>query len=76
VAAAACGGGSYLSASDRRLLVGLGKAGRADRVTVTWPSGRQQAFENVEGRRWWRLREGQNLPEPVGLRPTAGKRGR
>src|SRR5262249_23635262 len=28
------GGGSYLSASDRRLLVGLGSCDRADRVTV------------------------------------------
>src|SRR5262249_19403205 len=46
------GGGSYLSASDRRLLVGLGAADRAERVTVTWPSGRRQEFRNLQGRRW------------------------
>ena len=38
------GGGSYLSASERRLLVGLGPARRAERVTVRWPSGREQTF--------------------------------
>src|SRR5205085_6990129 len=35
------GGGSYLSASDRRLCVGLGPAESAD-VVVVWPSGRRQ----------------------------------
>src|SRR5262249_35990594 len=39
-----CGGGSYLSASDRRLLVGLGQAQRVERLTVLWPSGRRQTF--------------------------------
>jgi hypothetical protein len=57
------GGGSYLSASERRLLIGLGKAARAARVTVVWPSGRKQEFRDLEGRRGWRLREGQDRPE-------------
>lgn len=52
------GGGSYLSASDRRVLVGLGEADRADRVTVTWPSGRTQEFGPLAGEAGWRLREG------------------
>jgi hypothetical protein len=59
------GGGSYLSASERRLLVGLGPAQRAERVTVRWPSGREQTYTNMEGKRWWRLREGEDLPEVV-----------
>lgn len=59
------GGGSYLSASERRLLVGLGPAQRAERVTVRWPSGREQSFTNLEGQRWWRLRETEALPEVV-----------
>ncbi|HET6574968.1 MAG TPA: CRTAC1 family protein [Fimbriiglobus sp.] len=59
------GGGSYLSASERRLLVGLGPARRAERVAVRWPSGREQTFTNLEGRRWWRLREGEATPEVV-----------
>jgi hypothetical protein len=57
------GGGSYLSASERRLLVGLGTAERAERVTVTWPSQRRQEFANLSGKRWWRLHEGQEQPE-------------
>jgi hypothetical protein len=59
------GGGSYLSASERRLLVGLGGAGRARRVTVRWPSGDEQVFDNVPARRWWRLRQGKPQPEPL-----------
>ena len=33
------GGGSYLSANDPRLLVGLGTAAKVDRVEVLWPGG-------------------------------------
>jgi hypothetical protein len=65
------GGGSYLSANDRRVLAGLGPAGRAERVGVTWPSGRRQEFRDLEARRWYRLHEGQERavvvtpPRPV-----------
>jgi hypothetical protein len=38
------GGGSYLSSCERALLIGLGPAEQADRVTVRWPSGRVQSF--------------------------------
>jgi hypothetical protein len=54
------GGGSYLSASDRRVLAGLGSADRADQVAVTWPSGRKQMFTNLAAGQWYRLREGQD----------------
>jgi hypothetical protein len=59
------GGGSYLSASERRLLVGLGTADRARRVKVTWPSGCEQVFEDLAGRKWWRLYEGREQAELV-----------
>jgi hypothetical protein len=66
------GGGSYLSASERRLLIGLGKADRAERISITWPSGRTQTFRDVAGKRWVRLREGIDQPEPVTpVRPAA-----
>ncbi len=52
------GGGSYLSASDRRILAGLGPARRAELVRVTWPSGVKQEFRNLEARKWYRLQEG------------------
>jgi hypothetical protein len=61
------GGGSYLSASDRRLLVGLGGADRAKRITVFWPSGRKQVFDDLRGRHWWRLHEGHEQPVVVVL---------
>jgi hypothetical protein len=59
------GGGSYLSASDRRLCVGVGTASKADVVTVTWPSGAKQEFRDVEAGKAWRLTEGKPQPEPV-----------
>jgi hypothetical protein len=57
------GGGSYLSASERRLLIGLGPASRVDRVTVRWPSGREQTYRDLAARTWWRLSEGNDQPE-------------
>jgi hypothetical protein len=61
------GGGSYLSSSDRRLLVGLGSADRARRVTVTWPSGGVQVFDDLAGRTWWRLHEDRETAERIFL---------
>ena len=60
------GGGSYLSANDRRVLVGLGGSERVSRVVVRWPSGVLQEFADVPPRAWWRLTEGQAKPERVG----------
>lgn len=57
------GGGSYLSASDLRLLVGLGKSARAERVRVAWPSGRTQEFTDLPADSSWRLTEGDPKPE-------------
>jgi hypothetical protein len=70
------GGGSYLSASERRLLIGLGPADQAERVTVFWPSGAKQAFRNLQGRRWWRLHEGQADAEAIVLKRRVRSEGR
>jgi enediyne biosynthesis protein E4 len=51
------GGGSYLAASERRQTVGLGTAEKAERVTITWPSGRVQELKDVAAGRW-RVAEG------------------
>jgi hypothetical protein len=51
------GGGSYLSASDRRILAGLGTVDTAT-VTVRWPSGKVQTFPNLPADRYWCLTEG------------------
>jgi enediyne biosynthesis protein E4 len=39
--------GSYLSASDKRLLIGLGADDRLARVELRWPSGTVQTLESV-----------------------------
>lgn len=59
------GGGSYLSANDRRLVIGLGPANRASRVVVTWPNGEVQTFNGLERRTSWRLHQGRSQPESV-----------
>jgi hypothetical protein len=40
----------YLSASDSRLIVGLGVDATAKLVEIKWPSGKVQQFENVKAR--------------------------
>jgi enediyne biosynthesis protein E4 len=40
-------GGSYLSASDPRLLFGLGAVAKLDRVEVRWPSGAVEILTDV-----------------------------
>ena len=52
------GGGSYLSASDSRMLFGLGRATQAWRVTVKWSWGETQSWDNLKPGRYWELREG------------------
>jgi hypothetical protein len=58
------GGGSYLSAHDRRVVAGLGDAAKADRVLVRWPSGAEQEYRDLPARTRWRLREGAAAAEP------------
>ena len=43
----------YLSASDKRLLVGLGGDATATLVEIRWPSGVVQTFERVNADRRW-----------------------
>ena len=42
------GGGSYLSAPDRRLVFGLRAADRIDKVTVVWPNGNRQEWSGLD----------------------------
>jgi tetratricopeptide (TPR) repeat protein len=59
------GGGSYLSASDHRLHFGIGEAQKADRIEVTWPSGRHDRYEGVAADAGYLLREGAPSPLPL-----------
>jgi hypothetical protein len=60
------GGGSYLSASDPRLLIGLGPATKVDQVEIRWPSGLVQQLSPLEVDRGYLVTEGDGkaLPRP------------
>jgi hypothetical protein len=47
----------YLSASDKRLLIGLGAAATAKRVEIRWPSGAVQTLEDVPARQFLTVTE-------------------
>ncbi|MBX9583806.1 MAG: CRTAC1 family protein [Gemmataceae bacterium] len=60
------GGGSYLSAGDTRVLVGLGAADKVDAVTVEWPGGGPpQAVTGAAPGRYWRVEQGRAEAAPV-----------
>ena len=59
--------GSYASANDPRVLVGLGDSTEAPRVRVIWPSGRVEEWDAVAIDRYTTLKEGS---------ATAGGRGK
>jgi enediyne biosynthesis protein E4 len=50
--------GSYASANDPRVLVGLGRATEVSRVRVIWPNGRTEEWRDVEVDRYTTLQEG------------------
>ena len=49
---------SYYSHDDLRLHFGLGRQSKAERVDITWPSGRVESLNDVQGRRVVTIREG------------------
>jgi hypothetical protein len=52
------GGTSYCSASDQRLLFGLGAATKVDALEVRWPSGQTSTLKNLSPGRYVSLTEG------------------
>ena len=50
--------GSYASANDPRVLVGLGGASAVRSVRVIWPSGREEEWTDVTINQWLTLEEG------------------
>jgi hypothetical protein len=54
--------GSYASANDPRVLVGLGPSAAAPRVRVIWPSGRVEEWPHVPIDRYTTLTEGSGSP--------------
>ncbi|OFW29412.1 MAG: hypothetical protein A3H97_17190 [Acidobacteria bacterium RIFCSPLOWO2_02_FULL_65_29] len=53
--------GSYASANDPRVLVGLGSATTVPRIRVVWPSGRAEDWTDVAVGRWITLTEGSGV---------------
>ena len=51
--------GSYASANDPRLLVGLGESDVRPAVEVRWPDGRRESWEAVEIDGWTTLTQGE-----------------
>jgi hypothetical protein len=60
-------GGSYLSQSDLRLHFGLGRAARADRVEIRWPSGKTDVIANLAANAAYTIKEGEGI---IAARPN------
>jgi hypothetical protein len=56
--------GSYASANDPRVLVGLGNVATIRRVRVIWPSGRVEDWTDIAVGRWITLKEGSGTQSP------------
>jgi hypothetical protein len=52
------GGTSYLSASDKRLLFGLGAGSKVEELEVKWPSGQVSTLKDVSADRYITITEG------------------
>lgn len=57
--------GSYASANDPRVLVGLGEATTVSRIRVVWPSGRVEDWTDIAVGRWITLKEGSGAQSPA-----------
>jgi enediyne biosynthesis protein E4 len=62
-------GGSYASSADRRLIFGLGSA-TSGKLTVTWPDGTEQKYDDLSVDRYHRVIQGNPKAEPY---PDTGK---
>ena len=54
-------GGSYISHNDIRAHFGLGAARQVDRLTIRWPSGREETSTGLMSNRFYVAREGAGL---------------
>ena len=70
--------GSYLSASDRRVHLGLGQAARVERLSIQWPSGHTDVWHDLRADQQITLKEGSSGHPPIGqsqsLTPPSDRR--
>jgi hypothetical protein len=52
---------SYLSNSDPRIHVGLGKNGSAEMIEVTWNNGKKEVIKNVPCNRYITILQGKGI---------------
>lgn len=64
-------GGSYQSASDQRIHLGLGAADQIEVIEITWPSGRIDRYQDLQSDRGYVVLEGENRPRPLEGFPEA-----
>ncbi len=57
------GGGSYQSANDPRIHLGLGDAAKVDRLEIRWPSGQVDRHDDLPADHIYRIREGAHQPD-------------
>lgn len=63
------GGGSYLSAADPRLMIGLGGVDRIDRISIAWSHGTAQEWEGADAAvdHYFEVSEGMPELGPLGF---------
>jgi hypothetical protein len=57
-------GSGYLSCGEQRLTIGVGEAARVKRVSIRWPSGRQESWADLPVNAFLRLVEGTGQSSP------------
>jgi enediyne biosynthesis protein E4 len=67
------GGGSYLSYGDRRHLFGLSSAANVGRLTIVWPSGKEQTFDGLAVDRYWQVTAGKAQARELYERPASNE---
>lgn len=63
-------GASYASQNDLRVHFGLGKATKADRIEIRWPSGLNEVLEKVDADQLVYVEEGKGIVRKVSFPPN------
>jgi hypothetical protein len=62
-------GSSYLTSSDPRVHVGIGRSARVERLEVRWPGGRTEVLQSVAANQIVTIREGNGIIKQVPFLP-------
>ena len=63
-------GSGYYSQSDHRLHFGLGRATKADKVEIAWPSGAKESFSNLSANQLYIVQETKGIVDRRKFRPS------